>query len=212
MPNLKSIICFNGGAGGDFLKAVCLTQFDISFSSKIDNNGMVEFDDHYFKQKCQEYYETPFDWTTIDQSRVLPVDNSHYYFDWFSKIASSIYFIDYPDNMTDIIVETCIDKRFQGNKDEFIKMSLAKMPLELQKIIPQNKQLDAIGTTWVRNQNNWRTATSMRSIGLVDLFDLNKLKLIVKEIVQKELVSLEQFEYLYYQWIQKNQHLLKAHT
>jgi len=212
MPNLKSIICFNGGAGGDFLKAICLTQFDTLSLGKIDNNGMVEFNDHYFKQKCQEYYETPFDWTTIDLGQVLPVDNSHYYFDWFSNIASSIYFIEYPDNMTNIIVKTCIDKRFRGNQDEFIKTSLIKLPLELQKIIPENKQLDAIGKTWIRNQNEWRTTTGMRPIKLVDLFDLHKLKLIVKEITQRDLVFLEQFKYLYYQWIQKNQHLLNAHT
>ena len=212
MPNLKSIICFNGGAGGDFLKAICLTQFDTPVTCKIDHTGMVEFDDHYFKQKCQECYENPFDWTTIDQQQVLPVDNSHYYFDWFNEITSSIYFIDYPDTMTDIIVKTCIDKRFRGNKDQFVKISLANMPLELQKIIPEHKQLDAIAKTWIRNQHDWRKITNMHPVKLANLFDLNKLKLIIKEITQKDLVSLDLVEYLYYQWIQKNQRLLKAHT
>jgi len=209
---LKSIICFNGGAGGDFLKAICLTQFDTPVLGKIDTNGMVEFNDHYFKQKCQEYYETPFDWTTIDLNQVLPVDNSHYYFDWFNKIAASIYFIDYPDSMTSTIVKTCIDKRFRGNTDEFIKISLINIPIELQKIIPDHRRLDAIGKTWIGNQNKWRNITSMRPIELINLFDLPKLKMIVNEITQTDLISLDQFEYLYHQWIQKNQHLLKAYT
>jgi len=212
MPNLKSIICFNGGSGGDFLKAMCLTHFDTTVLGKIDNNGMIEFDDHYFKLQCQEYYKAQFDWTTIDQQRVLPVDNSHYCFDWFDKIFSSIYFIDYPDNITHVIVDTYINKRFQGNKDRFIKVSLDKMPIQLQKIIPDNNRLPAIEKTWIRNQRAWRNTPIMHPIKLIDLFDLNKIKLIVKEITQQDLVSPERFECLYHQWIEKNQHLLKAHA
>lgn len=212
MPNLKSIICFNGGAGGDFLKAICLTQFDTPVTGKVYTNGMVDFENHYFKQKCQDYHKTPFDWTIIDLDRVLPVDNSHYYFDWFNQIASSIYFIDYPDNITNTIVETYIDKQFQGNKDEFVKVSLTNIPIGLQKIIPEDKRLYAIEKTWLRNQNKWRTYTGMRPIELANLFDLNKLKLIVEEITQKDLMSLSRFEHLHHQWTQKNQHLLKAYT
>jgi hypothetical protein len=114
--------------------------------------------------------------------------------------------------MNNIIIETYIDKRHQGNRDKFIKVSLAKIPMTLQKIIPDNKRLEAIGKTWLRHQNIWRNNPVMHPIALVDLFDLSKLKSIVKEITQKDLVSLDQFEGLYYQWIQKNQHLLKAYT
>ena len=212
MPNLKSIICFNGGAGGDFLKATCLTQFDTPLLGTIDKNGMMEFHNHYFKQKCQEHYETACDWTMIDLHRVLPVENSHYYFDWFNKLAESIYFIDYPDAMTNIIVETCMNKRWQGDQDEFIRESLINIPPQLQKIIPTHKRLDVIGKNWIKNQHQWRNVIGMRAIELIDLFDLNKLKLIVQEITEKDLTCVEQFEYLHDQWIQKNQHLLKAHT
>ena len=41
MSHVKSIICFNGGSGGDFLKAICLTQFDyLSFS--FEDNGIYD--------------------------------------------------------------------------------------------------------------------------------------------------------------------------
>ena len=210
MPHLKSIICFNGGAGGDFLKAICLTQFSKSPYFVIEDSGMTEFNHHYFKLTCARYYHTPFDWTTIDQSQIYPVDNAHYYFDWFNKISSAIYYIEYPDNITDFVINTYICKRHQGNKEEFIKTVLCRVPPNLIQKVSVSSALIAIQKDWIKNQQTWRSTANMRPINLLDLFDLEKMKQIVPEITQQDLVDVECFKELHSTWINKNQGLLQS--
>jgi hypothetical protein len=209
MSHVKSIICFNGGSGGDFLKAICLTQFNyLSFS--VEDNGMMEFNHHYFKETCELCYKNLVDWTAIDPSQILPVENTHYYFEWFNNISSAIYYINYPDSMTDAIIKTYVDKRFQGNNDKFIELSLAKLPYDLQQIIPKSNALSAIGKTWIKNQQIWRNNPNMHAIELVDIFELAKLKTVVSKIVQKELIELDYLEQLHSTWTEKNQNLFQA--
>ena len=211
MSNLKSVICFTGGAGGDFLKALCLTQFPNQYFFMIEDTGMIEYDNHYFKRKCEQCYENSLSWTTIDQLKIKPVDNTHYYFDWFTDIFSKIYYIDYPDDIVDVLIKTYITKRYRGNKEDFIETTLAKIPPKLQKIIPRSNALVAIGKTWIRNQHAWRTNTNMHAIKLLDIFDLPKIKEIVPEIIQKDLVDVDYFEQFHLAWTEKNQNLLHAH-
>jgi hypothetical protein len=210
MSDLKSVICYNGGAGGDFLKALCLTQFS-NQSFFMANAGMIEFRQHYFKIQCEQCYKNTLNWTAINQLKIEPVDNTHYYFDWFHNIFSKIYYIDYPDHITDVIINTYINKRHQDNKEEFIEVSLSRIPEGLQKMIPRSNALAAIGKTWIRNQQIWRANPNMHAINLIDVFDLTKIKTIASEIIQKDLVDVEYFEQLHSAWTEKNQHLLQAH-
>lgn len=210
MPDLKSVICHNGGAGGDFLKALCLTQFS-NQSFFMVNTGMIELRQNYFKIQCEQCYKNNLNWTAIDQLKIDPVDNTHYYFDWFRNIFPKIYYIDYPDHITDVIINTYINKRHQDNKEEFIEVSLSKIPEGLQKMIPRSNALAAIGKTWIRNQRTWRANPNMHAVNLIDVFNSTKIKEIVAEIIQKDLVDIECFEQLYSAWTEKNQHLLQAH-
>jgi hypothetical protein len=209
MSFIKSIICYNGGAGGDFLKAICLTQFNYR-SFTVEDNGMMEFNHHYFKKTCELCYENSVDWTAIDQSQIQPVENTHYYFEWFNNISSAVYYINYPDSMTDVIIKTFVNKRYQGNNDKFIELYLSKLPYNLQQIIPKSNALLAIGKTWIKNQQSWRNNPHMHAIDLVDIFELDKLKTIVSKIVQKELVEIDYIEQLHLKWTEKNQNLFQA--
>ena len=211
MSDLTSVICYNGGAGGDFLKALCLTQFFDQSFFMIEDTGMIEFEQHYFKSQCEQYYHSPIDWTTIDKSKIQPVDNTHYYFDWFHNIFSKIYYIDYQDNIVNVILDTYIAKRHCGNTEEFIEVALSKIPKKLQKMIPKPNALMAIEKNWIRNQRTWRSNANMHAINLKDVFDLTKIKTIVTDITQKDLVNLESFEQLHLVWTEKNQNLLQAH-
>jgi hypothetical protein len=211
MSDLKSVICYNGGAGGDFLKALCLTQFLNHSFFMVEETGMIEFDQHYFKNQCEQCYKNLLNWRTIDLSKIQPVDNTHYYFDWLHDIFPKIYYIDFPDNIVDVVVNTYIHKRYQGNKEEFIESALSRIPDKLQKMIPRSNALVSIERTWIRNQRTWRTNANMHAIKLLDIFDFNKIKEIVPEIIQKDLVDLEYLEQLHSAWTKKNQHLLQAH-
>jgi len=210
MSNLQSVICYNGGAGGDFLKALCLTQFSNQSFFMVET-GMIEFEQNYFKIQCAQCYHKTLDWTTIDQCKIEPVDNTHYYFDWLHDIFPKIYYIDYPDNITNIIIGTYINKRHQDNKEEFIEAILSKVPEVLQKMIPRSNALMAIEKIWLRNQRTWRANPNMHAVTLLDIFDSTKIKEIVAEIIQKDLVDLKYFEQIHSTWTEKNQHLLQAH-
>lgn len=212
MSDLKSVICYNGGAGGDFLKALCLTQFSNQSFVLIEDTGMIEFNRHYFKEQCEQcYYTNTLHWGTLDQSKIQPVDNTHYYFDWFCNIFSKTYYIEYPDNITNVVINTYIDKRHRGNKEEFIEIALSRLPDKLQKMIPRSNAFVAIEKTWIRNQQAWRSNNNMHAIKLFDIFDLSKIKTIVSEVIQKDLVDLDSFTQLHSAWTEKNQNLLQAH-
>ena len=211
MSDLKSVICYNGGAGGDFLKALCLTQFPKQSFYMVEETGMIEFNEHYFKNQCEQCYKNLLNWKTIDRSKIQPVDNTHYYFDWLHDIFPKIYYIDFQDNIVDVVVNTYIHKRYQGNKEGFIESALSRIPDKLQNMIPRSNALVSIERTWIRNQHIWRTNANIHAIQLVDIFDLNKIKEIVPEIIQKHLVDLQYFEQLHSTWTEKNQHLLQAH-
>lgn len=212
MPDLKSVICYTGGAGGDFLKALCLTQFPNQSFVMVKDTGMIELEQHYFKTQCEQCYKNLLSWTTIDRSKIQPVDNTHYYFDWLHDIFPKIYYIDYPDDIVDIVINTYIIKRHQCNQEEFIESMLSKIPDKLKKMIPRSNALRAIGKTWIRHQRTWRSNTNMHAIKLYDIFDLTKIKAIVPEIIQKDLVDLDYFEQLHSAWTEKNKNLLQGHV
>ena len=88
---------------------------------------------------------------------------------------------------------------------------MSKIPEGLQKMIPRSNALAAIGKTWIRNQRTWRANPNMHAVNLIDVFNSTKIKEIVAEIIQKDLVDIECFEQLYSAWTEKNQHLLQAH-
>ena len=113
-------------------------------------------------------------------------------------------------SMTDVIIKTFVNKRYQGNNDKFIELFLSKLPYNLQQIIPKSNALLAIGKTWIKNQQSWRNNPNMHAIELVDIFELDKLKTIVSKIVQKELVEIDYIEQLHLKWTEKNQKLFQA--
>lgn len=208
MLTLKSIICFNGGTGGDFLKSICLTQLPKTGSFRIEESGMIEFQSHYFKLMCEKYYEQPFDWQTLEQSLIFSVENSHYYFDWFHQISSKVYYIDYPDNMTDAIFDTFINKRYPDQLEKFVKKFLSKFPTTLQNKISINDAVTVIKKNWKQNQQRWRNNSKMHPIALIDLFDLDKIKKITCELVQQRpLTTWDLIEQLHFEWTTKNQNL-----
>jgi hypothetical protein len=211
MSHVKSVICYNGGAGGDFLKALCLTQFSTQLFFTVNDTGMVCFSQpHFFKDQCELYFKNPFDWTTIDQSQIQPVDNTHYYFDWFSNIFQKIYYIDYPDSMTNVIFNTFINKRHQGNKEQFINIAWSNFSDHWKKVITRSNVLLAVEKNWTNNQRRWRNTPNMHAINLIDLFDLSKIKMIVSEVIQNDLNNLDQFEQVHSCWVEQNQNLLQA--
>ena len=106
MRPVRSIIIYNGGAAGDFLKSVCIDQLGASADYEINSEGMMESRQHYFKDFVETCYNNgPNSISQLDYSQTSPVENSHFYFESLQSVTDSLFYIDYPDQLQSEILK-----------------------------------------------------------------------------------------------------------
>jgi hypothetical protein len=201
---MQSIICFNGGSGGDFLKSLCL-QKDINY--QITDAGMIEFNDHYFKSITEKIYDKKATVSDIDFDRVWKVDNSHYYFDFFNAISKNVYYIDYPDILTSHIIKTYINKRHNQDISLFLQRHLQSIPEPLRARVTVETAFRTFEILWMKNLSRWRNNKNLTAIDLKDLFDIDLVCNIVEQLQGHPINDLALLTSAHAIWISKNQNL-----
>ena len=77
MCPIQSIICFNSGSGGDFLKAISNEQIKNHLSHQISKNGAIEVTND-FKKTAEQIFYKKLSTDAIFKVKSQPVENTHY--------------------------------------------------------------------------------------------------------------------------------------
>lgn len=202
---MQSIIVFNGGSAGDFLKALCIEQLHDRTLFSLDAQGMIEFSDHYFKVCCERIYLDEITIDDIDLTKVFDVDNSHFYLDVFTDLAQSLFYIDYPDTAQELVMTEFINKRLDGDSANFYNIFISFIPVQLRKYITEHNLQASMNTIWQKNLKLWRNQKNLQRIDLCDIVQYNKLVPVVQKLCNKDNLNFELLDRSYQQWLDRNQ-------
>lgn len=204
MPTIKSIIIFNGGSCGDFLQAVCLEQiYQQSTHVLYNNNSTIQVKNQYFKHFCGDtYHKNTTD--KLDFSKTFPVENSHYYLDFFADSNSQLFYIDYPDSAQGLITQCYLEKRMSNSVEKFYNEHIKHIPQTLQHKIDPLNIVNAFDVQNKKNLTLWRHNPQMRSIPISSLFDIELLIPVVETVCQQPLANVDMLQTTQTQWVNAN--------
>ena len=210
MQRIQSIICFNGGSAGDFLKALCLLAWDLDIST-LDHNGRVEFEDHYFKKFCKNIYNKTdaLSIEQIDWDLVYPVENSHFYLPCYTDLAKKLYYINYADSANPVILNEYLRKRHRNSWAHFLDYHIEFIPTKLQKHVNEQNCQQVFEINWMKNLKAWRSNTDLLPVEFKDLLDRNQILDIVQTITDKKINDTVAFDRLYLSWKNNNSRLIE---
>lgn len=206
------MICYVGGTGGDFLKTLCLQQIVSTgeVESSITDTGMLLHNRRYFRDICVDYYNTnstrP---NNLDQSQIDPIENSHYYFDWFTELTDQFYYIDFPDSATAGIIDVYVSKRHQGDLAHFVETHRHTLPLGLQDKVTEKNAQQFFSVLWIRQLRLWKNMSNFSSIALSDFFNKSRLIEIVQCLTKQPIKNIDEFNNTFLTWTEKNSVLKK---
>lgn len=209
MPNIQSIICFNGGSAGDFLKVCCLHQLGINLAYRVDSNGTALLDTYYFKNMCQGIYNKTANKDQIISSQTHKIENSHYYHDFFTDIATNLFFIDYPESINLEIIKIYVKKRQQNNAQNLVNAILPGLPAGFANKINADNIYDVCNITWLKNLKNWQNNDQLQSIQFADIINRQRLPYVVETVTGQELTNLSYLYNMYDEWVGKNPELFQ---
>jgi hypothetical protein len=214
MQSIQSIICYTGGSGGDFLKLLCLSQHkDQNINFQINSNGLTLISNHYFKLQCEKsFIDNKICPADLNFDYVNPIENTHHFLDWFTGITNKIYFIDYDDSCASSVLQTYINKRFNNNITDFITMHTKTLPQWSQNIVNEHTALKIFSMRWTKQLQAWRQESRLEPINLSDFFVYSKIKNIVQNIVNDEILNQTLFDDIYYSWVNRNHYLQELCT
>ncbi len=206
------MICYVGGTGGDFLKTLCLQQLELNavLESNITDTGLVLHNRRYFRDICVDYYNNNCtNPNNLDLSQIDPVENSHYYFDWFPRLTNNFYYIDFPESAAVGIVDVYISKRHQSDVMHFVETQQHTLPKWTQQKITLQNARQIFSVLWFKQLRQWQHNTNLQPIQLVDFFDQHKLIQIVEQLTQQPINNVDRFNSTFLAWTQKNTTLRK---
>ena len=164
MCPIQSIICFNSGSGGDFLKAICNKQLVDDYQYDICDDGTVDLNNNNFKKTIEKifYKELPTDAITdIDNE---PIENTHYFVDQLKDLTTNLFYIEYPNDVAGEIIKVYVKKRLNGNHGLFFDEFKNSLPHALQSKIRPEVLYKSSEINWTKNINAWRTNDSLQPI------------------------------------------------
>ena len=216
MCPIQSLICFNGGSAGDFLAGICSEQILGKSTYKIHTNGMAGFSGTFKTETIKNYYSNHAGVLQIcdhtktvltNFSNVLPVENTHYFLDFYPTIANQLFYIDYPDAIVGNIVETYLAKRFQYDRQLLADTICQQYREPLKSKINKDNIINVCKINWIKNVKSWRNNSLLEPLYLSDYFDRTKFYNMIEKICQQKITNFEKLSENYDNWISKNTQL-----
>lgn len=200
IPNLKdiqSIIVFNGGSFGDFLKGACHIAYDhtMTMDFVLKENSAIEinstdrvYQDLCFKMSVKHSNEDLLGTLNSRLQYFEPIENSHYYQEEFHQFCNHIMFIDYKLEHNDIIASAYINKKLLDPQYPYLLKQTREdisrhFNLPIDKITNQVLQ-KYIAATW-RKQLLYLRSLHLDQINLYDLLSYSTLAKLVERITRK---------------------------
>ena len=204
MQTIQSIICFNPGSAGDLLKSLCIEKSQY----QLESHGGVLIKNEYFKNISKKIYYQSATWHDIDLELLYPVENTHFYIDFYHKIANNIFYINYPNHLQAEILNTVKQKRHHDDWGKFIAWHLYSIPEQLKKYVTVETVEDIFNIMWLKNLRGWQN-NNLIPIELSDFFNYNKMQNIVEKVSGKKIQNINEFDLTYFDWIKSNNNLSK---
>ena len=204
MQTIQAIICFNGGSAGDFLAGICSEQLLGVAPYKIFNNGLAELSSKFKNTTAVDYYNNDM---SVDLSNAMPIENTHFYLDYYTKIARKLFYIDYPDAISRDIVNIYMFKRFANDPElmaDFVKKSYTE-PMRAKLNV--TNVIDACKINWIKNIKSWRNNTQLEPVYLQDMVNRSTFYNIVETVCQCKIKDYGTLSAGYDNWISKNDRL-----
>lgn len=214
MLNVRSIIIFNGGSAGDFLRTVCLEQLQGFDRYQIDANGTIRtsLGDNYLKELCKAEQRTTQRQPLINDC-CASVENAHSYHSWFHELTNNLFYIHHDDADTLAIVRTFIQKRAESNIDLWIKQTMPRhIPETIIAKINQENFDNVLSIFWKKNIQEWQSNSLLTPIPIRDLFNIVKLTKWVETLCGQPLSNPTQLANTHQMWLNKNSILLTSLT
>ena len=209
MGPIQSIIVYNGGSAGDFLKSVCVEQLHRGSVHTLTDKGMTEFSNHHFKYLTDRWYREQFQQPLdIDNNKVYQVENTHYYNECYHQITHNVFYIDYPDESQPLITELYIKKRWLNDYQKVLDNHKKSLPEHLQKFVKIQNIVPVLNTLWIKNLKTWRSCPGLKKIDICQLLSYDSLVPIVEDIIQQPLLDAVQLKTTHQKWIDMNQDLV----
>jgi hypothetical protein len=205
MQPIQSIICFTGGSAGDLLAGICSEQLLGTSTYQIQNNGMAAFTSSTFKFITKEHYYTQS--VPTEFPNALPVENTHFFLDFYPDITHRLFYIDYPDNVVGDIVEVYMKKRFKNDRQLLSDFVCQPYAEPLKSKITKDNVIDVCKINWLKTIRSWRNNPLLSPVYLKDYFDRRQFYNIVETICQCKIKDLEKLSVNYDNWISKNSQL-----
>jgi hypothetical protein len=207
----RSIILFNGGSAGDFLKTICLEQLTNAPIYQLNDSGRIVLQNQYFKKITKDMHFQNYGIEQLDYDCIDQVDNTHFYHQWYHNF-STVYYIDYPDHVQPTLTEIYKNKVshfFNNDPDKFFQYHLETLPHPLHKYFTLDNITKAITTRAISNLKNWRETPNLIKINFIDFFDQEKFKNTVETICDQP-INFNLFLNSYNTWLDKNKDLIAA--
>ena len=204
MPTIQAIICFNGGSAGDFLAGTCSEQLLGLSTYVITNTGMAETSSKFKHTTKADYYNKN---TSVNLSNTLPVENTHFYLDYYPQISRKLFYIDYPDAISRDIVNIFMFKRFANDPALMADFMKPLYPEPMQSKLNAINVVDACKINWIKNIKSWRNNTLLEPLYLQDLFDRLTFYNMVETVCQCKIKDYGTLSAGYDSWISKNDRL-----
>lgn len=214
MSLVQSIIIFNGGSAGDFLRIASLEQLTGFNRFRIDDNGTARslLQDNYFKEFCKAEQRTQ-QRQVLDPDRCFEIENAHSYHPWFQELTTNLFYIKYNEEDALPVINAFICKRLEADFNLWVKLT---MPPQTPSVLLDKITLDnfsnVLSIFWKKNMSEWDLNSSLTPIPFRDLFDLPKLSKWVERLCGQPLRDPAQLAKTHQAWLNKNSILSKILT
>lgn len=208
MNKCRAVICFNSGSGGDFLKAICNEQLQPSgLTHYVHCDGTVDIANNSFKQAIEKIYYNKLGTGAIFDIPLELVENTHYYIEELKEVTTNLFYIEYPDDVTEHIIKSYVNKRLMGDQTIFFDSFKSTLSESLQDKLTVDNLYVISKIKWSKNIKAWRANTSLQPVALEDFFDPGKFQRIVKTITSLDKLDEDMFLKTYNLWIKNNNYL-----
>lgn len=150
--------------------------------------------------------------TDLDPAKCDPVENTHHFRPWFRDHGIKCWFIDYPNEMQELIVKAYINKVSDGDLNKAYALEvqhgiLERVPEKLRHKIQPSNIAHVIGLHWNKNLSAWRSNNYLTPIPFGALLRFDTLLDWIKTICDNEpdAASIKQ---QWVNWYNNNQNLI----
>lgn len=207
MQHIQAIICFNGGSVGDLVKKLSLLCYDIE-TGIVNDSGMVDLP-QYFKIFFKSVWDNKRQYKQINWNKIFPIENSHYYFEYYNDIAKNVYYIDYEDSVNPVILSEFLRKRFNHDWQLFLGRHIKSLPLALQDKVNESNYQQVFEIQWLKNLRGWRANPKLQPINFYDLLQRDTMISVVERITERNILDINKFDSIYAKWAENNSTFLK---